>query len=104
PLGAAWALDLMRASWPEEMPYWIRFDVDDRMIGFTALVAVFTTVAIGWLPAIRASRPQVIEDLKDGGRGASLGRPAQRMQSALAVTQVALCLALLVGANLMIRS
>jgi len=103
-LGAAWALDLMRASWPEEMPYWIRFDVDDRMIGFTALVTVFTTVAIGWLPAIRASRPQVIEDLKDGGRGASLGRPAQRMQSALAVTQVALCLALLVGANLMIRS
>jgi len=94
----------MRASWPEEMPYWIRFDVDDRMIGFTALVTVFTTVAIGWLPAIRASRPQVIEDLKDGGRGASLGRPAQRMQSALAVTQVALCLALLVGANLMIRS
>ena len=38
-----------------------------------------------------------------GGRGAR-GPPAQRMQTALAVAQVALCLALLVGANLMIRS
>ena len=34
----------------------------------------------------------------------SLGRAAQRLQATLAVAQVALCLALLVGANLMIRS
>ena len=42
--------------------------------------------------------------MKEGGRGGSLGRSGQRTQTGLAVAQVALCLALLVGANLMIRS
>lgn len=103
-LGAAWALDLMRVSFPEELPYWIRFDADVRVVLFTAGLTICTTLAIGLLPAIRASRPRVVDDLKEGGRGATLGRPAQRLQTALAVAQVALCLALLVGANLMIRS
>jgi putative ABC transport system permease protein len=103
-LGAAWTLDLMRASFPEELPYWIRFDADVRVVLFTAGMTIFTTLAIGLLPAVRASRPRVVEDLKEGGRGATLGRPAQRLQTALAVAQVALCLALLVGANLLIRS
>ena len=104
-LGAVWALDLMRASLPEELPYWIRLDVDVRVVAVhRSRVTVLTTLAIGLLPALRASRPRVVEDLKEGGRGVSLGRPAQRLQTALAVAQVALCLALLVGANLMIRS
>jgi putative ABC transport system permease protein len=103
-LGAVWTVDLIRASWPEELPYWIRLDVDGRIVLFTVALTVLTTLAIGLLPALRASRPRVVEDLKDGARGLSLGRSAQRTQAALAIVQVALCLALLVGANLMIRS
>jgi len=103
-LGAVWALDLMLASFPEELPYWVRLDLDVRIALFTVAITVFTTLAIGLLPALRASRPRVVADLKEGGRGTTLGRPAQRLQTALAVAQVALCLALLVGANLMIRS
>ncbi len=102
-LGAVWALDFIRASWPEELPFWIRLDVDRRIVFFTIGVTALTTLAIGVLPALRASRPKVMDDLKDG-RGQSLGRSAQRTQAGLAVAQVALCLALLVGANLMIRS
>ena len=86
------------------MPYWIQLDVDGRIVAFTVLITGITTIAIGLLPALRASRPNVVADLKEGGRGASLGRSAQRLQGTLAVAQVALCLALLVGANLMIRS
>lgn len=103
-LGAVWTVDWIRASWPEELPYWIRLDVDGRIVLFTVTLSAVTAIAIGLLPALRASRPQVIEDLKESSRGVSLGRSAQRTQAALAVTQVALCLALLVGANLMIRS
>jgi predicted permease len=65
---------------------------------------VLTTLAVGLLPAVRASARRVIDTLKEGGRFGSLGRSAQRTQSALAVIQVAFCLALLMGANLMIRS
>jgi predicted permease len=103
-LVAVWCLDLMRTAWPEEIPYWVRFDLDGRVVGFAVALTVLTTLAIGLLPALRASRTHVVSDLKESGRGLSLGRTGQRLQTSLAVAQVALCLALLVGANLMIRS
>ena len=103
-LGAVWVVDLIRASWVEEFPFWVRLDVDTRMVLFTVALTALTTVAIGLLPALRASRPRVVEDLKEGSRGVSPGRAAHRTQASLAVLQIALCLALLIGANLMIRS
>ncbi|MGE0042661.1 MAG: ABC transporter permease [Vicinamibacterales bacterium] len=103
-LGALWTLDLVRGSFPEDLPYWIRFDIDGRVLAFTAGLSVVTAVAIGLVPALRASRPDLQADLKEAGRGASLGRGQQRLQFALSIGQVALCLALLVGANLMVRS
>lgn len=102
-LGAVWALDAIRASFPEELPYWISFDLDGRVALFTAGAAVFTAVAVGVLPSIRASRPHLVDDLKDGVR-ATPGRSQQRVQSGLVAAQVALCLALLIGARLMIAS
>jgi predicted permease len=103
-LAAQWALDAIRRSFPEELPYWLRFDIDGRVAAFAAVAAVFTTVAVGLLPAFRAVRLDLMDDLKDSGRGVSLGPTAQRVQGGLAIVQVALSLALLVGANLMIRS
>jgi predicted permease len=103
-LGAVWTIDLIRTSWPEDLPYWVRLDLDGRIVLFTIALTVVTTIAIGLLPALRASRPRVVDDLKEGARGVSLSRSAQRTQAGLAAAQVALCLALLVGANLMIRS
>jgi putative ABC transport system permease protein len=101
---ALWMVDYLRGLWPEEFPYWLRFDVDGRIVLFTIVLTGLTTVVIGLLPALRASRPDVVGDLKEGGRGVTLGRSAQRVQGVLAAAQLALCLALLVGANLMIRS
>jgi putative ABC transport system permease protein len=102
--GALWTVDYIRSLWPEEIPYWITFDLDARIVLFTLFLTGLTTIIIGLLPAVRASRPNVVGDLKEGGRSISLGRSAQRVQSVLAAAQLALCLALLVGANLMIRS
>jgi predicted permease len=103
-LTAMWALDWMQSVMPEELPYWFRSAMDVRVLLFTVGQTAATTLAIGLWPALRASRPRAVDDLKDGGRGSSLGRSALRTQTGLAIAQVALCLALLVGANLMIRS
>jgi predicted permease len=103
-LAAVWALDWMGGAIPEELPYWFEIAIDVRMVLFTVAVTVLTTIAVGLLPAWRASTPRIIDTLKDGGRFASLGRSGQRLQSTLAVAQVALSLALLIGANLVIRS
>jgi putative ABC transport system permease protein len=99
-----WSLDFIRQSFPEELPYWLRLDLDIRIVLFAVAAAVFTALTTGLLPAIRAARASVVADLKDASRGVSLGQAAQRVQGILAAAQVALCLALLVGANLMIRS
>jgi putative ABC transport system permease protein len=103
-LSAQWAIDWIVASFPEELPYWIKFSVDGTVVAFAIGMAVFTTLAVGLLPSIRAARPNLVNDLKEAGRGASLGRGGQRLQTALAISQIALCFGLLVGANLMVRS
>ncbi|MDP1572584.1 MAG: ABC transporter permease [Vicinamibacterales bacterium] len=102
-LVSVWALDFIQQSFPEDLPYWITFDVDARVAAFSAALLVLTTLAVGLVPALRASRPNLSADLKEGGRHTA-SRRQQRLQGALVVSQVALCLALLVGANLMIRS
>ncbi|MEZ5287098.1 MAG: ABC transporter permease [Vicinamibacterales bacterium] len=103
-LASQWALDWIRAWIPEDLPYWVRVDLDVRVALFTAGLAVFTAVAVGLVPAMRAARVRLASDLKDAGRSSSLGPAAQRLQAALSAGQVALCLALLVGAHLMVRS
>jgi putative ABC transport system permease protein len=103
-LMSQWSLDFIRQSFPEELPFWLRFEPDIRVVLFAIGMAIFTAGATGLLPALRAARASVIGDLKDNSRAVSLGPSAQRVQCGLAIVQVALCLALLVGANLMIRS
>ena len=96
-------LELSVASWPEELPYWVRFDLDWRGTAFVLLVATLAALFSGLVPALRAARPDLVADLRDGARGTA-GAASQRLQSALVVGQVALSLALLVGASLMMRS
>ncbi len=102
--GALWWIRVIPSAWPEEFPYWLRLDPDVRIVAFSIGLTVFTTLAVGLLPAIRVSRPRVTNPLSHGGRTASLGRSSHRVQQGLAIGQVALSLALLVGAHLMIRS
>ncbi|MEO8678053.1 MAG: ABC transporter permease [Vicinamibacterales bacterium] len=103
-LASQWALDAMGNLFPEELPYWVRFDLDVRVALFTIGASFLTAIAVGLIPSIRAARIDLTQDFKEGGRGLSLGRGGQRLQATLAVAQVALCFGLLVGANLMVRS
>ncbi len=97
-------IDLMIASWPDALPYWLSLEPDARVLLFTFGLSVGTALLFGLLPALGASRPDLVSDLRDGGRGGSSGPATRRIERVLVVGQVALCLALLVGANLMIRS
>jgi putative ABC transport system permease protein len=100
-----WLVDLMIGAFPaRSLPYWLAFSVDVRVVLFAIGAAIFTTIVVGLLPALRTVRPNLVNDLKEGGRGVSLGPAGQRLQAGLAVMQVALCFALLVSANLMVQS
>jgi predicted permease len=98
-----WTLEAVAAAWPEELPYWVQLDMDGRVLAFVLGLTFLTALGFGLLPALRATRTDLVGELRDGAR-ASQGHGQQRLQGALVVGQMALCLALLVGANLLIRS
>jgi len=77
--------------------------IDAPALAFTALVALGSGVLFGLLPALRASRSDAGEALKEGGR-TSTGAAGQGVRSALVVAEVSLSLVLLVGAGLLMRS
>ncbi len=100
---ALWGMDLLLAAIPIDIPFWMKFDLDGRVLGFTAACSLLTGFVFGTAPALEASNPDLNETLKEGGRsGAGGGR--HRLRSLLVVAEIALSLVLLVGAGLMIRS
>jgi putative ABC transport system permease protein len=77
--------------------------LDWRMLGFTAAVAVGTAMIFGTVPALRATRAQANDALKEQGRGV-VGPGRFAVGSVLVVVQVALSLMLVAGAGLFIRT
>ncbi len=77
--------------------------MDWRVLSFTAAVAITTTLLFGSVPAVRATRVQPNEVLKEHGRSVS-GDGQFRLGHALVVGQVALSLVLVVGAGLLMQT
>ncbi len=100
---ATWGLDSLLATAPRELTQISEVRVDRSVLVFSAALTIATTLVFALVPALRASRVDLAASLKDGGRGTA-GVPAARLRAALVVAQVALCLFLLVGAGLLIRS
>ena len=84
-------------------PIVIDANPDSRVLIFTIVVSMLTAVVFGLAPAIRATRVDVSPSLRGTGAGAGRRRAAIGGQ-ALVVCQVALCLVLLAGGTLLVRS
>jgi predicted permease len=85
-------------------PYWLRFNVDYRVLFYVALMCVVTGIIFGLAPALQVSRANPHDTLKDGARGAAGNRRAGRAGSVMVVAELALTIVLLCGAGLMMRS
>jgi putative ABC transport system permease protein len=101
---ALWGVDLLVALAPSDIPRLSEVGLDARVLSFTLLVSLLTGLLFGLAPALRVSKPDLQESLKDGARGASEGFRRQRMRNVLVISEVALSLVLLIGAGLMIKS
>jgi putative ABC transport system permease protein len=78
-------------------------EVDGRALLFTLTVSILTGIAAGIVPAIHASRPNLNDSLKNGAKGSS-GTAGHRVRRILVVAEMALALALMIGAGLMVKS
>jgi putative ABC transport system permease protein len=74
------------------------------VLAFSLAVAVVTVVVFGLVPAAQTARRNIVEPLKDSGKGVGSGFRGGRLRSALVVAEIALSLMLLVGAGLLMRS
>ncbi len=74
------------------------------VLGFTIALSILTGVAMGIYPALQSSRADLVDGLKEGGRGARGSVRQQRFRKILVGAQVALSVTLLAGAALVITS
>jgi putative ABC transport system permease protein len=99
---AFWGTRLFALIVPTGFPDLLRhINVDGRVLGFALAISIASSLVFGLMPALRASRVDLNEVLKEGARGSSGGR--RRGRSLLLVAEVALSMVLLVGAGLMMR-
>ena len=101
---AWWGLNALVALHPANVPRLDEVHLDGRVLAFTAVLSLATSVLFGLLPALRASRPHLAEVLNEGGRGGSAGRAHRRFHNVLVIAEVAIAVVLLFGGGLMIRS
>lgn len=81
-----------------------RAELSLAVLGFTIALSIVTGVGMGLYPAVQSSRADLIDGLKEGGRGSSGSVRQQRFRKILVAGQVALSVTLLAGAALLITS
>jgi putative ABC transport system permease protein len=100
---AWWGTRLFALIVPTGFPDLLRhISVDARVLAFALAISIGSSLLFGLMPALRASRVDLNDVLKEGARGSSGGR--RRGRGLLLVAEVALSMVLLVGAGLMMRS
>jgi putative ABC transport system permease protein len=82
----------------------VTISMDAGVLGFTLGVAVLTAVICGIVPAMQASKPNLVHSLKESGRSGTDSLARQHARNALVALQIAMALVLLIGAGLMINS
>ena len=101
---ALWGVDLLVAASPGDIPRVDKISIDGTVLGFTFGVALLTGIVMGCAPALRATKLDLNETLKEGSHSATGGPRRQRLSGLLVIAEVALALVLLIGAGLLLQS
>ena len=100
---ARFGIDVLIAVGPENLPRLGHVRIDPTVVSFTILAALTSAVVFGLVPAMRASKPDIMDLLRRSGRSGNLSA-GNWLRNGVVVLEVALAFVLLVGSGLMIRS
>ncbi len=103
-LFAVWGLDLFVWLLPANTPRLGQIGIDATVLGFSLLLSLATGIVFGLAPALTATRPDLNELLKEGGKASGGGANLKRTLNVLVVAEIALACVLLVGAGLAANS
>ncbi len=98
------SLDLLERWAPAQQMHLSDIPLDGRVLAFTALAALFSAVAFGTMPALRAAGVPPRDALRESGRGDGAGPRRHRLLRAGVAVQLGLALLLVLGSGLMIRT
>jgi putative ABC transport system permease protein len=101
---AQWLIKLSVGLIPAELQGNLSFPIDLRVLAFILGIACLTAILFGLLPALQASRPNLVDWLKESATHLAGGVRRSRLRNLLVGVEVALSLLLLVGAILMTQS
>ena len=85
-------------------PPWVDLSMNAPIFIYLAAISIGTGILFGLAPALRLARVDVNNAVKDGGAAAAGGARGRRLSNLLVIFEMALCVVLLTGAGLMIRS
>src|SRR5581483_4801052 len=93
-----WGVDLLTRATNAlppgfELPYWVRFTIDGRVLAFVVGITLVATIVSGLVPAILSAHGKAAEIMKEGGRGNS-SRLVNIITRILVIGQIALTAAL----------
>jgi len=89
---------------PANLPRLDEIHVDVTALWFAIGIALAASVLFGLAPALQASRVELVEGLRQGGKGSSIGSRGSWARSAFVVGEVALAVVLVAAAGLLARS
>jgi predicted permease len=99
---AFWGTKAVLGTLPGTLPRANEVSLDSRVLIFAMALSLLAGIVFGLAPALKTSRVNLEEILKESGRGSSSAR--HRLQGVFVAVEVAMALVLLVGAGLMVRS
>jgi predicted permease len=99
---AKWSVRVALAAAPGAVPRSENIGLNTPVILFAVVVSIAVALLFGLIPALKSSKADVHDALKEAGRGFAGGH--QRTQHVLVVVQVALALVLLAGGGLLFRT
>jgi putative ABC transport system permease protein len=100
----SWCTDALIRLSPATLALREEISVDLRVLGFTFLLSVLAGLISGLAPALGASKPNVNEALKEGGRRSAQGVRQRLLRRLLVISEIALATILLSGAGLLLNS
>ena len=96
-------VELLKQLGPESLPRLDEANVNGVVLGFTFAIAIFTGLLFGLGPALKATRRDLTQRLKEGGSSGD-SRSKHRAHNTLVVAEVALSLIVLIASGLLLNS
>jgi predicted permease len=105
-LALGWALTRLALSIKLPIPFPLVFglQIDGRVLAFTAGITTLAALMAGLAPALKATKPNVVSELKGDAMAAAVGSRRWALRDLLVVAQIAVTMVLLVVSGLLTRS